>query len=130
MSGNSPLAKMRLPHFVYILRNFEGQAVYIGKTINVKERLAHHRRCKVWWPEVASQEIIEYADLFSASCTLSGEAFHIRNELPLYNIDYNPRNERRLSDYNLGQIAESKRRKYAMKNPLSIKRANYKRTAA
>lgn len=59
--------KLTSPFVVYALRNWQGQIVYVGRTANLKRRIARHRsngipfvdyvhwRC--FEPELASREI-------------------------------------------------------------------------
>jgi hypothetical protein len=44
----------RWRHFVYEAYDVSGMPLYIGRSMNLAQRLRVHQRTQPWWPEVAS----------------------------------------------------------------------------
>jgi excinuclease UvrABC nuclease subunit len=71
-----------LPHVVYIARNHDGQALYVGMTYKLGQRMEQHRTQSAWHRNLASVDTIPFDDRRSARL---GEAATIRAEEPLHN---------------------------------------------
>jgi excinuclease ABC subunit C len=77
-----------LPGLVYLIRNGDGEIIYVGKTINLRERIARHRgRGSPFRDEIASVEMIRTK---SPQERVRTEIELIRTHRPRYNIQYNP----------------------------------------
>jgi predicted GIY-YIG superfamily endonuclease len=63
MSERGPLHRRRPlelePHYVYWLFDASGALLYVGATVNVRQRLAEHRRRQHWWPQVVDVHVTE-----------------------------------------------------------------------
>lgn len=71
---------------VYILRDANGAALYVGCSGRLAIRLRAHM-ARSWWPDVASIDITRYHDRATA---LAAERTAIRSEAPAHNIIYRP----------------------------------------
>lgn len=78
-----------LPAYVYAIQDFEGEVLYVGKTVNPAGRLGSHRARKPWWPSVGILTLlgVEADDRGSADA----RAFRLEREAiqdlgPLNNI--------------------------------------------
>jgi len=71
----------RKASWVYILRNVEGEVIYVGRGYFIR-RMVHHKKYSLWWPEVTNvlkRRCKSYAD------SLVLEAMFIRRYQPKYN---------------------------------------------
>lgn len=71
------------PHTLYRVYGTHGELLYVGITVDPKTRLAHHRRQKPWWPDVARVVEEVHPDRTAA---LAAETVTIAFENPLHNI--------------------------------------------
>jgi len=71
---------------LYRIFGEDGELLYIGKSINGAARIRDHQREKYWWPQVRTIIIEHFSDNEEL---LIAEESAIRNEYPLYNIEYN-----------------------------------------
>lgn len=76
------------PYNLYRLYNSDNVLLYVGVTMNLRERLSVHVRRAKWREEITSSSIEYFADLDEA---LIAEKKAIADENPLYNIKCNPR---------------------------------------
>lgn len=67
---------------VYIARDVNGEALYVGASVDIDSRLDAHRTSSPWWSQVASIERVEAA---SRSLALLRERELIRELQPAWN---------------------------------------------
>lgn len=67
---------------VYVLRDSEGEVIYVGQTIDLGARLRHHRSNQAWGSEIASVETYPMADRCEAELA---ERQFIADLSPRYN---------------------------------------------
>lgn len=68
---------------LYRFHDAKGRLLYVGVTHSHPDRWAAHRRCAVWWPQVASVTCRRYP---SERLVLVAEVAAIKSEKPIYNI--------------------------------------------
>jgi len=71
-------------HEVYRLYGESGALLYVGVTRNRKQRMASHRRTKVWWSEVDEARTTWVAHATAADAS-AAELSAILTEAPRYN---------------------------------------------
>src|SRR5688572_14270704 len=71
-----------MKNYVYSLFGADGDLLYVGATVDAKERLKQHARLKEWWGEVTDTVVEEYDDPYEAS---ERESSLIRDKAPRYN---------------------------------------------
>lgn len=74
---------------MYVIQDHEGDALYVGKTVNPVGRLASHRAKKAWWPDSGLLTLlgVEAGDRVEADgVSLRLEALAIRDCRPRHNI--------------------------------------------
>lgn len=54
------------PHTVYVARDADGAALYVGCTHNLHKRMTAHARLSDWHPHMASLETTEHPDWWTA----------------------------------------------------------------
>ena len=70
------------PHYVYRYFDAQDRLLYVGVTINLKQRDAAHRHNSAWRVDAVRREVEEYPNRETAyKC----EAIAIREESPLHN---------------------------------------------
>lgn len=69
------------PHWVYVFRNRHDEVLYVGRTIDLPERLRAHRCDKDWYGEVAQVEAVLHPDYATAT---AAELLAIDAHRPLY----------------------------------------------
>lgn len=67
---------------VYRMFNEDGDLLYVGRSIDVLQRLSSHRKVKAWWTDVANVTVTHYDDELEAC---REEALAIAHEQPRYN---------------------------------------------
>lgn len=73
--------------------------LYVGKTFNLKTRVANHERGKDWWQYVANMTIEEFS---SDKDLIEAEKKAIVEESPIYNVQYNHREDDIANDVEIG----------------------------
>lgn len=73
---------------VYRLYDAAGVLLYIGATVNLRQRFMFHRKDKPWWPDVAGKRLDVYDRAAEAK---EAERCAILSEDPLHNISGTPR---------------------------------------
>lgn len=73
------------PRIAYVYRLYDAgdELLYVGKTVNLEQRMRSHARTKAWWPDVRRVESDEFA---TADLALAHEAFLITTLRPRHNI--------------------------------------------
>ena len=71
------------PHSVYRCWSEDGDLLYVGCSVNVRARLAAHRRGAPWWPQVAKVTTVDYVDGFGG---FWAEKAAIQSERPRFNV--------------------------------------------
>lgn len=71
---------------LYRFYDAAGTLLYIGVSLDVRQRWKQHALDKTWWPEVA-ERTVEWHDSYPKA--LYAESAAIRAERPLYNIRHN-----------------------------------------
>lgn len=79
--------KAGYPHWTYVFSSSQGQILYVGVTVNLKDRIGAHRSTKKWWPEVATIVTHQHSDMTTAN---EVEKYLIRLLRPEYNIQHKP----------------------------------------
>ena len=67
---------------VYRFYDARGRLLYVGITMNIKQRWAEHERMP-WWPQVARRKVVWYDTRAKAAAS---ELKAIREEGPVHNI--------------------------------------------
>jgi len=71
-------------HTLYRLFDVNDELLYVGITFMPGNRFTQHRREKLWWREVARQELTTYPNREAAA---DAERDAIANEQPIHNIN-------------------------------------------
>ena len=81
--------KNNRPHFVYRVYDANDELLYVGVTVNVKQRMRLHKSNRVaWYGRMATVDTKEYPDKPSARLA---EAKAINAEHPEFNVQMNHR---------------------------------------
>jgi excinuclease UvrABC nuclease subunit len=73
----------KLPHDVYRVRDAAGTLLYVGCSVNAFKRVKQHKNeYQRWFPQAATVDIEQYADLVTARYV---EAHAIATEAPVWN---------------------------------------------
>jgi predicted GIY-YIG superfamily endonuclease len=67
---------------VYKLFNSNGELIYVGKSVDLRERFSQHKNNSSWWGEVAEKTALYFDTEWEA---LAVEAELIQKESPKYN---------------------------------------------
>ena len=77
------------PAYVYVIQTFDGDVLYVGKTVEPQTRLTEHRRQKDWWPIDGRLTLLGVYAEDRAKADRVGfdlEAIAIRDLGPIHNI--------------------------------------------
>lgn len=87
---------------LYRMSDDAGWLLYVGRTVNLENRLGAHRNMKPWWPRVQTIQLEHFA---TYEALVEAETAAIEAEAPLYNLDKVPKGQRET-----GAIARDKRK--------------------
>lgn len=70
-------------HFAYVVFDLDGQALYVGATTNLHERMLDHKRRQPWADRIGD---VTYWQLDSRDQSLTAEYLLIQEHKPLHNV--------------------------------------------
>lgn len=91
-------------HYLYRVWNAENELMYVGVTINVRQRFTMHRAAG-WWPEGAQHTVEEFPNRADAE---AAETAAIIAEVPKLNVIHSTVNKMRVTPQPEGTSDESR----------------------
>ena len=118
-----------MSEYVYTIRSESGEALYVGMTGRLSQRLAQHAATKPWFTPSVTVEIEELPDRASAAAM---EARRIRELQPTYNIALKSSRKQsaQLTEQFLARLASLPMREHAIAAAMGVSVDEYRLTVA
>lgn len=84
------------PHALYRFYDIQGRLLYVGITLDLGARWAHHSKNKTWWLDVVRGTVEHFED---RPAVLAAEKAAIIAEAPLWNVIHNGRVRSKVKDW-------------------------------